>query len=156
MVERERDDPWIDDLRRAWRELEPRPAAEDLELEDDETRARVEWMRAAWSSLDVPEPRLPLATSARPASTAGTRASSGGWPTRYRRLATAAAILLIALWFSRTEQSPQRSGEQARPVDGRPITPGDEGPQLAALSSNRVELRSGPVRLILLKDLRTQ
>ena len=57
------DDAWIEDVRRAWRGLEPRPPAADLELEDAETRASVEWMRAAWSSLEVPEPRLPRVAS---------------------------------------------------------------------------------------------
>lgn len=41
---------WLD----AWRELTPPLPGEDLEREDPGTRAAVNWMRAAWSQVEVP------------------------------------------------------------------------------------------------------
>lgn len=154
MVDREPDDLPLDELRRAWRGLASPLPAEELDDCDAGTRASVEWMQAAWSSLEVPEPRVP---HSRPQL-----APQFAWQRSPRRALesalpyAAAAALLVTLWFAGSEQSLQRPEQVARSQTEAPLNPSDyEGPQLAALSSDHLELRSGPVRLILLKDQRT-
>jgi len=152
--EPERDLP-LDELRGIWRGLEPEPPPEDLAASDPHTRAAVEWMRAAWAGLPVPQPRVPL--PGRPAR-----------PRHVLRLAAglaAAAAALALLWPTGVEQSVQRSDDRARSEAGdtarrasveAPARLGAEAPQLASLGPDHVELRSGPVRLILLKDRHPQ
>jgi hypothetical protein len=140
--EHERDDLPLDELRRAWRGLEPRLPAEELEESDAKTRASVEWMRAAWSSCEVPEPRVPALRPRR-------------WLRTVVAGLAAAAVLLALLRLTKNEPAVQHSDPVARFESAEPITPitpeNVAGPQLASLSSDQVELRSGPVRLILMK-----
>jgi hypothetical protein len=144
MREREPDDLPLDELRRAWRGLEPELPAEDLSEVDPTTRASVEWMHAAWSSLQVPAVRVPSRRLVHPVL----RLAAG--------LAAAAAVL-ASLWLAGNQGRLQRSEDFARSESEAPIAPNHlEGPQLASLSSEHVELRSGPVRLVLLTDQRPQ
>ena len=136
----------LDELRRAWERLEtPRPEPE-LEDCDPRTRAAVAWMQAAWSRVEAPAPRVPLARPAlRPQ------------PWMLPLAAAAGVLLALAVVFAL-----QRLGVGVRPADvdtpiaaqpasqGAPAPRPDDAVELAALAPDRVELRSGPVRLILL------
>jgi hypothetical protein len=131
----------LDELRRAWRGLEPELPAGELAEADPATRASVAWMRAAWTGLPVPEPRVPGQLRRRPAL-------------RLLGALSAAAAVLALLWAAGWQAPVQRFEEPARTQTVQPTA--NTGPQLAALDSGRLELRSGPVRLILLKDQRPQ
>ena len=136
------------DLRRAWSRLEPPRPDPDLEGSDEPTRAAVEWMRAAWSRLEAPAPVVPLALHRR----------RSGWRRWAQPLAAAAGVLVaLGVWLAlqRLEPGVRPDGVDtettARTHVGEPApVPLDDGVELAALAPDRVELRSGPVRLILL------
>ena len=150
MREEERGDLSLDELRRAWRGLAPEVPANELGRADPRTRAVVDWMRTAWSSVEAPVPPVHSVPAPRPRRPI-LRLAAG--------LAAAAAVL-CSLWFFL-----QRPPGPARPEDdGTRIATGDspggraapEEPRLASVGPDHVELRSGPVRLILLKDRRPQ
>ena len=150
MGEEERGDLSLDELRRAWRGLAPEDPADDLGLADARTRATVDWMRAAWSSVEAPAP--PVHSLPAPRQRIPVLRLAAG-------LAAAAAVLL-SLWFSlQRPAGPARSRDEGGPiaaVETPGARPAPEGPRLASISSEHIELRSGPVRLILLKDRRPQ
>jgi hypothetical protein len=128
-----------EDLRRLYARLQPPPLADDIAEADPETARAVRWMQAAWQELEIPAARVPnLARRA---------------PRRLRRLhfalAAAAGLLLAAgaaLWRGLAGAPPEPA---ARLAEGPALPAADRVEVLAALP-DRVELRSGPVRLVLL------
>ena len=147
----------LEDLREAWQSLEAPEPADELDAADARTREVVAWLRAAWRTVEpARQPRVPAGASIlRPRF---------GRPALLR-LAAAALILALgaAVFWRPGAEAPGRPGEDepAEPVvaDGPggpvpeviPEQPVPEGRvQLASLSSEHIEMRSGPVRLILL------
>jgi len=137
----------LDALGAAWRSLAPPDPAAALDAPDPATRAAIDWMRAAWQA------GAPAAPTAIP------------WRLRLRLarpsvrpllpwIAAAAATLLVALLL-RPAPSPPPGAEPvelaAHPHPPEPSHAGSPGasPELVSLSADRMELRSGPVRLIL-------
>jgi hypothetical protein len=119
----------LDALRRAWAEI-PAPAPfRALEEEDADTQRSVAWLRTAWQSADAPQlPALPHRLIPR-------RRQLPRW------IALAAAAGLLAVlgrsWY-RTEVEPLAA------PGATPVTPTIE---VLASSRERIELRSGTVRL---------
>lgn len=136
----------LDELRRAWAAAEPPPPDPDLDQADASTRAAVAWMQAAWSRVEAPVPVAPLAL----------RARRSGWRRWAQPLAAAAGVLLAlsaALWLQRSGPAVRPGGvdtETTAQIEGPAPTRPDTDVEVAALAPDRVELRSGPVRLILL------
>jgi hypothetical protein len=136
-----RDQDPLDALRHAWQSM-PAPTPEDLLAADRDTERVVDWLRAAW--IFLPEPTV-VVPSRRPLALR----------TRAIPLLRAAAVLLIGatlIIFA------FRMGSTSSPVGP---TPEDEPPfsvpspppavEVTDLRSDRIELRSGPVRLILVQ-----
>jgi hypothetical protein len=114
-----------DPLRALWEAVEPPPPARGLADEDAATRAAVQWLQAAHARV-APALRMPSAPRRR---------------FRLRPLAplaAAAALLLLLLVPPRPE-----------PAAAAPPPP-RAGVELLASGADRIELRSGTVRLILL------
>lgn len=134
-------DPLPEELRQLYGRLQPPPLADDASEADPETARVVQWMREAWSGLEVPPARVPLVP---PRVT--TRA-----PRRLRYvLAAAAAVLLVAgaaLWRSLLGNPP--TSPAPRVASGH-AGANDVGVEILAVRPDHVELRSGPVRLVLL------
>jgi len=123
----------IEGLREAWGDLEAPPPDRVLEAPDAETRAALEWMREAWRALEPPAARIPWRV--RLARRAG----------GLRPIAAAAAVLVAAVVFGRGFfDAPSRPHEAVQPLAALPEV------RIASLDPDRMELRSGPVRLILL------
>lgn len=153
-----RDDLPLEELREAWRAARPRShdadAGDGQEPQDASTRAVVDWMRAAWGTLEAsaaPVPRVP------PPSTGRLLAL----PRRRWRVAAALAAGLLAV--AAVGAFLQRSGDGVRPEDehaprvadaGPPASAGSpaDGPQVVSLGPDHLEMRSGPVRLILFQE----
>jgi ferric-dicitrate binding protein FerR (iron transport regulator) len=136
----------LDELRRAWATAEPPRPDAALDAADASTRAAVAWMQAAWNRVEAPAPVVPLAL----------RARRRGWRRWAQPLAAAAGVLVaLGAWLAL-----QRIPGGARPggvdtettaqVEGPAPALPDTKVEVAALAPDRVELRSGPVRLILL------
>lgn len=139
-------------LRALWDAVEAPPAHRTLDGEDDETRAAVAWLRDAYSRVEAA--RAPVAVVPQ---------------RRVRRtplllaVAAAAALLLLARVALRDAQ-PHALPEQARaepptqPAPPAPAPPAGTAPdaaappevQVLASDEQRLELRAGTVRLILL------
>lgn len=123
----------LERLRLAWGALEVPPPLDDVEDGDPRTRAVVACLRTAWGALPVPEARL-RARAPRPVPA-------------LRRLASAALVLAslgsAGTWLWRA----------GGPGDGTfpevPARAGGDGPRIAALSPDHLELRRGAVRLVL-------
>ena len=160
------DDPLddvLEELRGAWASLEAPAPADDLGETDPRTRQVVEWMREAWSTLEpetTPTWHRP-APILRPAFR----------PEVLPRLAAAALVagLVALLWWGRQgdatipDSSPDEgpmmaAGGNPRPEEQRAPEPERvpersvqaHGVQFASLSSEKIEMRSGSVRLVLL------
>ena len=126
----------LDDLREAWRSVEPPPPADELADADPTTRAVVGWLREAWQGL---EPRNPL----RPPVPAPVLAFR---PATLARLAVAALVVALAaalFWRPEGARVPEMEVVPERLVPRERV-------QFASLTSEHIEMRSGPVRLILL------
>ncbi|MCZ6596974.1 MAG: hypothetical protein O7B99_04990 [Planctomycetota bacterium] len=146
----------IDDLRRAWQGLEPPETGGALGAQDPETRASVDWMRAAWLGLEPPPTRVPVRSG-------HLRRKELLRPERVL-LRVAAALLFIASGAAlawKLFDVPSGTSEPAPAVArngaaaGEPIesTPAEEDQVvIASLAHDHIEMRSGPVRLILLTD----
>jgi hypothetical protein len=133
--------PLSDELRALYRRLQPPSLADDLDTADERTRNTVRWMQSAWRELEPPRALLPPAL-ARPATAQHPLQ-------RVRWIAVAAAVLLVAggvLW-----RLLLAAGENARPsrVAQAPVQP-ERAVEIIDVRPDRVELRSGPVRLLLL------
>lgn len=157
-------------LRGAWEEL-PAPEADRGAGEDPDaaTRATLAWMRAAWDSQPVPEARpsevlrpvagnVPARGPARAPGGAGprTRAADPAWAA-----AALAAAVLGFLGFRLIPGDGSSSSGPGSPDRGRIARNSAENPgpkrvperspvPVASLRPDRMELRSGNVRLILL------
>jgi hypothetical protein len=155
--EEQREELPLDELREAWWSETPAEPADELDEADPKTRDTVAWMRAAWQGLEVPEPRLPAARRARPARLR---------PRLVPLALAAAAALLAALGIylatdaGEVERMPAPETHLAQ--GGSPREPANEATEVASsgdlayLGSDRMELRSGPVRLVLLTRRDTQ
>ena len=93
----------LEALRALWREARPaqgpEDAGEELEATDARTRAAVQWMRAAWRELEVPEPRVPVRARGRLLR----------FPRHVRvvaSLAAAALVLAPTLWLLLAPEEP--------------------------------------------------
>ena len=160
------DEP-LGDLRRAWREVSaPRPADDAAEL-DERTRAVVLALRSAWHALPVPAaPRDRARTPQRPVPAhPPRRAWRDARRGAFRRLAAAAVLLVAALgvalaWRARRGESPVRELPRESVATRPDPEPASSAPPSAsarvaratpaAIGADHLELRSGPVRLLLL------
>jgi hypothetical protein len=122
-------------LRALWDAVEAPPAHRELDGEDDATRAAVAWLRDAYSRVEAaPVAVLPQRRARR--------------TPLWLAIAAAAALLLLARIALRDAQ-PDALPEQAR---AEPPTPpaAPQKVQVLASDEQRLELRAGTVRLILL------
>jgi len=164
VAERDDDAP-LDELRAAWRTLAPDDPGERLDEPDAATRATLDWLRAAWQATGADTPSSPpLRLPWRLRLTAARR--------RLLPLAPwlAAAGLLVALLREFTAPHAARPTTPAPSrgdlvVDASPdAAPVAAGPSivhvpdpiafpdvipLTAVDAHRMEMRRGPVRLIL-------
>ncbi len=123
------------DLQAAWRTLDAPPATAPLDAPDATTLATVEWLREAWQATATPPaPSVPWRLRARPLLR---RASP--W------LALAAALLLFARTLAERPVAPLAIEP---PVASRAVPRLDR--PIARVTPDRMEMRSGHVRLILL------
>jgi ferric-dicitrate binding protein FerR (iron transport regulator) len=130
------------ELAHLYRGLAPAEPADALEDTDASTRASVAWMQRAWATLEVPRSaRLPGRRTARPSLR------------RRAVLALAAAAVIaglgLALWRP-WESRPAQETPVVSQGEALPASPtGEREIRLASLSSDHIEMRSGPVRLVL-------
>ncbi|HVS11539.1 MAG TPA: hypothetical protein VMS76_16845, partial [Planctomycetota bacterium] len=140
MDERDDRDP-LEALRAAWRRVEPADPGSLAERElDGATRAVIQRLRRAYA-LAAPEPAaLPWRVRLR----AHRRA--------LRRVAVAALVLALAALATRELAKPSGSQlpSEPAPIAAEPAAAAEAGVLLASLTPECMELRSGPVRLILL------
>lgn len=141
MSERD-DDGAAAELRRLYARLTPPPLADGADEADPETARVVGWMRGAYRGLAVPRAELPRIAARRPRALPRIA--------RPAALAAAAAVLALggaALWralgASDAPEELPREPSVAEPEEHRGI-------EIRALPHGEVELRSGPVRLVLL------
>jgi hypothetical protein len=133
-------------LQSAWRGLEPPDPTAAVDEPDPATRATIDWLRAAYRASETPI-ELPWALRRRLALR------------RTKRIVpwlAAAAAALLAVWLATRETPAPPEAEIARHV----VVPGPIETPLAAptpaplvpvvVSADRMELRSGSVRFILL------
>jgi hypothetical protein len=132
------DDAGSAELRALYARLQPPPLADEPFEADAETVRVVGWMQQAWRGLAVPPARAPRRARPRPVR---------------RALAAAALLLVVAgaaflrAWRERTATRPERlAGVGTR----------TEGVEVLAALPDRLELRSGPVRLVLLEPPPTE
>lgn len=134
----EREDP-LDALREAWRALDaPDPTADRDAVADPAERAALEWMRAAWGTLEAPPVRVPVLRRRR------VRRSLALVP-----LAAAAGIA-AALWLARSDEHASQPAESEPAPVAETLQPEVPATALAALerAEGGFELRHGSVRLI--------
>ena len=130
------------ELRELYRALQPPPLADDADDADPETARAVQWMRDAWQGLEIPAARVPMAPR---------RVRRVARPLRFALLAAAAALLALggaALWRA-LGRAPSAPSSAPRLAD-RPAPRDTSGVEVLAALPDRLELRSGPVRLVLL------
>ncbi|MSR63978.1 MAG: hypothetical protein EXS08_16260 [Planctomycetes bacterium] len=140
--EREPLDGEARELRALYRSLQPPTTADELAEADPGTVRAVEWMRAAYRGLVVPPCALPRATP-RP------RRAARPVP-RVLALAAAAAALVLgaaALWRRLARPAANPGPERVAQV---PAPVAREGVEILSVLPDRLELRCGPVRLVLL------
>jgi hypothetical protein len=150
-----RSDEELEGLRRAWDDLDAPDPIRDAAQADAQERAALEWMRGAWERVETP-------ASIR---WRGAPAERGRRWAQMAAAAAAAAAGIVWFWFAATPthespfepSSPSELGiALAEPRVGSGVP--DEGPtapakvEVARVTSDRMELRSGSVRLILLTE----
>ena len=137
------------ELHALYRDLRPPPPADEASEADPTTRQVVQWMRGAWQALEAPPSTRPGELRPRPRALPARR-----WVVP----AAAAALLLLAggaLWRAlgvpgepafpaRLAQAP------AAPPEATPDAPAHDAVEILGVHPDRVELRSGNVRLVLL------
>jgi len=144
-------DPELMKLHAAWRAMTPPDPTAGLESPDPRTAATLDWMRAAWSaSAPAAPPALPWRLRLQLARRRA--APSAPW------LAAAAAVIAAIALFVR-DGARDRVREATTPpcvelaTEPNPAPPRADpevdAPKLVSLTADRMELRSGPVRLIL-------
>jgi hypothetical protein len=130
----------------AWRNQPvPQPGG-DLVATDAVTQRTVQWLAAAWAAQAVPPVRLPARITRRHARTA--------WRVSWRPLAAAAVLILILtvpLMQREPGPTPVDHGTPPPVVAANPLSP----PQTPTVTADGLELRSGPVRLLLLSKTTT-
>jgi hypothetical protein len=136
----------LEPLRRAWDELAV-PAAP---REDAAERAAVDWMRGAWARIEPPAGASLPRRSARGASR---RRPRWAWLAAAAAAGLAAVLLGLAQLGERRDARPRSTevpvaGAPPRSGPGLPAEP--ESIPIATLTADRMELRAGNVRLILL------
>jgi hypothetical protein len=159
-------DEVLDALGRAFREL-PAPApARELGAEDEATRRAVAWMAEAWQAQSPASSAPPAAIFARSARPVLRRVRP-----LWRPLAAAAAVLLLLggglllaerLGQPRAATRPEPTVAHAPPIDipapqvpaPEPAPPDITPPAtsasgVVAVAEDHLELRSGPVRMLL-------
>jgi len=120
----------LTELRAAWTALDAPAVADDWRDTDPRTRVAVDWMRAAWSEVRPSRPLTP------PVRT---------WRTFHPWRAAAAALLVGTALASAIDR-----GRVAGTPAAESIASSTETITVAAVEPDRLELISGPVRLILL------
>jgi hypothetical protein len=127
------------ELRAHYRRLQPPPLADDLEGSDPETARVVQWMQGAWRGLTPPRTLVPGRTLPRP---------TVRLVPRLRIAAAAAAVLLAgaALWRVLSRTDPTSAPAHLAQAPAEPL----RGVEVIDVRPDRLELRSGPVRLLLL------
>lgn len=139
-----------------YRGLQPPPLADGASAADPRTARVVQWMQSAWRGLEVPPARVPELPRRAPQ---GLRALRG--PARLALLGAAAALLVLggaALWRAlRHVDEPARAPRVAENPDNA-AGGGDKESEVEVLAAlpDRLELRSGPVRLVLLEPPPTE
>lgn len=152
----EEDEAWAAewaDLRAAWLRLPaPEPAGE-LAAADAETRAAVAWMCAAWDVVAIPASVPLLAAGPSRVHTVRPRRSRLVLPASL----AAAGLLLFALaglWLFGSGRLAGSDAPIVRVAGGLPrpdpSTRKAAALRVAAVDAERIELRSGPVRLLLI------
>jgi len=134
----EESDP-LERLAASWKKLEAPSPDRDLEREDEATRRAVLWIRQAWSALETPAFRAPRHLRFAP------------FRRRFLRPAVAAALLLAAGGLLLSPERPGETRSAAEIVVRAPNPPEPRPVLLPDSRPGRMELRSGPVRLILLQ-----
>jgi len=137
------------ELRALYRRLEPSPPADEVAHADQETERVVRWMQGAWNTLDVPNVTAPIVTAPPVRVPRSIRPRRSVRRSVQRMLLAAAAVLLLAtgaaLWHTlstRVEPAPPtRVAQGPAPA---------QGIEILDVRPDQVELRSGPVRLLLL------
>lgn len=144
-------DPELEALRQAWQRIEAPEAHRALAEEDADTRRAVAWLQSAFQTLQPAAPArraMPFRTLGRPRLLRGIRFA-----------AAAALLAALGLGLFRAEPAVSPSSTTVRapgPELGAPArapelaTEPAPAIQLLASSRERVELRSGAVRLTLL------
>ncbi len=134
-----------------YRGLRPPPLADGASEADPETARAVQWMRAAWGGLEIPPARVPALPRRAPRALWRLRG-----PARSRLLGAAALLLALggaALWRAlRPGAEPARAPRVAQ----GPAPAAERGVEVLAALPDRLELRSGPVRLVLLDPPHTE
>ena len=147
----------LEALRAAWQGLPAPEPAPELTDEDATTRAAVDWLARAWASLPVPQARPPR-IEPRPARPPARLHRLPRWPA-----AAAAALLAVLLAVPLLIEALTGDGAlSGTPVaaapsdDTTPVMPGPpaalppaSSARLLAVGDDRVDLRSGNVRLTL-------
>ena len=142
------------ELRDAWRQLSPPPLPDASEAADPTTAATVRWMQSAWRALEAPPGSARLQPGSSVLSTLGKRP---GWSPalpgrRLRpRLVALAALVLATLGVLWRVLAPPRATEPE-------VTPLARVPAVEVLEvrPEQLELRSGPVRLVLVTPAAAQ
>lgn len=133
----ERDDSGrVREWRELYRRLTPPPLADGLDEAEAETARAVRWMQTAWRELEVP-PAVPPMRRVAPVRARFARRALP-WLVAAGVVAGGAALLLRVRQASPHEEH----------VSAAPITIED-------VRADRLELRSGPVRLLLLSPPET-
>ncbi len=134
-------DPF-DALQESWQQAGSPPAVRALDEEDSTTQQAVEWMSNAWQQLEVPTAALP-----------SRHRKVNPW--KWMALPAAAALLITLRVFMNT---PQPSPDDIAPTDlvasatDSPATAPEPAPaQLLASNTQHVQMRSGKVRLTMLR-----
>lgn len=128
----------MDELRAAWGEVEAPPPDRDLSREDDATRRAVAWMQGAWAGVEAPPARVPRRAA---------RVRVGPWS-----LAAAAAVVAALVTALAQGGRDRRLDGGPSPTPETPVVRTETEPPVlvARTAENEIELRSGPVCLVLL------
>ncbi|MHC5211343.1 MAG: hypothetical protein ACYTG2_11545 [Planctomycetota bacterium] len=169
------DDETLDALRAAFGALPAPPPVRALSEEDETTQSSVAWVAAAWRALPVPE--VPARPTLRPPAARLDSLDAARTRRRFVLRAAAAAALLVAALGLAWLQADRTDPATATP-EGLAEAPSDEAPRalvdaqldarldasdaaaagrsarrLVAATPDRLELTSGPVRLVLFTDV---
>jgi len=132
----------VDELRRLYERLQPPELADDLAAGDAETARVVGWMRGAWRELEAPR-----------AATLVLRPLPRKRAVRPLLVSAAAAVLLLAgaaLWRALAHREPGEEVVHAPSIEAGAEASIEAGVEILDVGPDHVELRSGPVRLVLL------